>query len=98
MFWGSKELFFSGIRKEVPIMIPRFLVLSNWEDGYDLVEKKTGRGRTQKFRFGHTEFEVVIRSVSPQLGNQLWGSGEMMELVLHNRSHQPMDAIYRPKD
>ena len=46
-------------------MISRFLVLSNWKDDYELVEKKTERGRTQKFRFGHTEFEVAIRSVSP---------------------------------
>lgn len=44
-------------------MILRFLALSNWEDGYELVEGKTGRGSTQKFRFGHSEFEV-IRSVN----------------------------------
>lgn len=70
-------------------MIPKFL--GGWlrEDGYELVERKTGRGSTQKFRFGHTEFEVAFGSVNPQLDVHLRSSEEMMDLGVHLRSHQP---------
>ena len=38
-------------------------------------------------------FEVVLRSVNPQLDIQFWSSEEMMELGVHSRIHQPKDGI-----
>lgn len=42
-FRGVENCFLVVLGKK-PIMIPRLLALSNWEDGYEPVEKKTGRG------------------------------------------------------